>query len=686
MPRENKQRGRRGERKRRLEEHSPDVTSKRHKSISEDGEDRHDEDDIFVQGDAGDHFISLGVRTEVTDTPFLGLLTHEDQDYYANVNKTLTLNDFESVDDRSTFIDAVYRESNGKELRIASSQSSSRYLEKVIMLSNPQQLKALFQKLVGNFTHLVQHRFASHCCEALFMNAANAVCSEHEAPIASGDSSQVTIEHLFLQVVEELKPNLGFLLTERFASHVVRVLLLVLSGEPLNDDKNTTLLASRRKEKVETMIHSSRSAPSEERFVPESFRTAVSDMIESATSTLGTTYLRALASHPTGNPTLQLLLRLEFRRMRRSGNINDDHSVLRKLLPDESFEDGSESAKFLQSMVYDPTGSRLVEIIIEHAPGKLFKKLYRNALQERMGSMSKSDIASYVVMKIMERMSKEALEHTMTLILPEMPALVARNRVNVIRTLVERGHVRRADMRPLAASLRESYGDDASARLPKILRLDAAPDEDRKDRTTKDGKPIKEKKPQAVDLHGSLLAQAMLQAPATCDMIYESLLVLPAELLILLAKDSTASRIIQLALTCETSTLIFRRQLIPAFFGHMSELATDSAGSHLADALWDGTSGSHFMKERFSRELRENETVLRESRYGKSVWKNWSMDLHQRRFEDWQAQAKGFNSSESAKANASEKSGIELARARFAERKTRGFKQGGQPSTLSANV
>src|SRR5438874_5838846 len=140
MPRENKQRGRRGEKKRRLEEDSKEFPWKRRKSVSQDGEDEHAGGKIFIQGDAGDDFIGFSIQSEETDAPFLGLLSQEDQDYYTNVDSTLTLNEFDSDDDRSTFIDAVYRESSGKELRIASSQSSSRCLERLIMLSNAEQL------------------------------------------------------------------------------------------------------------------------------------------------------------------------------------------------------------------------------------------------------------------------------------------------------------------------------------------------------------------------------------------------------------------------------------------------------------------------------------------------------------------------------------------------------------------
>ena len=347
MPRENKQRGRRGDKKRKREDDQIDDAAKRSKS--EELTTQQDEVELTVSGEAGDDFISFGVRPDVSEAPFLGLLTQEDQDYYASVNNKLVLNDFESDDDRSDFIEAVYRESNGKELKVASSQSSSRYLEKVIMLSNPEQLKGLFAKFLGNFTHLVQHRFASHCCEALFLNAAPAVGQDADA--------DVTMESLFLQAVEELKPNLGYLLTERFASHVVRVLMIVLSGEPLDNNSTSAILASSKKEKVETTGSSGKTASTEQRAVPKSFLAALKDLITDATSTLETTYLRALATHPTGNPVLQLLLRLELTRLSKA-KAKDEYSMLRKLLPDEDFEDGSDSAKFVQGIMYDPAGSR----------------------------------------------------------------------------------------------------------------------------------------------------------------------------------------------------------------------------------------------------------------------------------------------------------------------------------------
>ena len=678
MPRENKKRGRREEKKRKHEVGHQESSLKRNK-VDED--DRMDEPiDIVVDGDFGHDFISFSAQPTNNEVPFYGLLTPEEQDYYSSVNSKLELSDFESDEDQANFIGAVYRESSGKELKLASSQSCSRYLEKLIRLSSAEQLRALFAKFLGNFTHLVQHRFASHCCEALLRKAALTVTSDHGAS-TDECNGEPTVEELFLKLVEEIQPHLGYLLTERFASHVIRVLLLVLAGERIDSPSFNTVLASRKKERLEVTAARNQASSAERRTVPNSFRSALVAMTRGATDSLNTTYVRALATHPTGNPVLQLLVRLELTQSDKSTR-KLSQSILSRLLPDESLEDGTESAKFLQALLYDPTGSRLIETIIQCAPGKIFKKIYKNLLRDRIGTLAKNDIASYVVSRILERLGKDDLAAACDVILPEIPALVGRFRVGVIRVLIERCNVREVDMQPLATALESAYGQDRTARLPKMLKLDTALDRTTDLKIEKNGKTIRETPAMAVDLHGSLLAQAMLQAPKVCDLVFEGLLAIPAELLLLLSKDSTASRIIQGSLTSPMSTKQFRRKLIPAFYGHMAELAVDPAGSHVADALWNATKGAHFMKESFAGEMENSGMTLRDSRYGRSVWKKWSMDLYLRRRQDWQAQAKSIDMPDAG--GSVQKSAIDAARERHTQT-GKGFRAG-RPSVLFAHV
>ena len=682
MPQENKKRGRREEKKRKHEaDPEGDHLSKRRKSEDLDNEAL--AQDFQVDGDAGDEFVSFGIKPSLEQTQFYGLLDEEEQAYFTNVNQKISANDFESDEDRTTFVEAVHRELQGKELRIASSQSCSRHLEKIVMLSTPKQLRQLFAAFLADLTYLVQHRFGSHCCETLFLQAAKYVGPGTESAFGE-DDDKTTMEDLFLKAVNELEPNIGYLLTERFASHTIRVLLLVLSGEPLEESSMKALLASKRKEKLDSAPGETTNLQLERRKVPRPFKDALSKLIASSVTSLDTTYLRALATHPTGNPVLQLLLRLELTMSDKAKKLRDD-ALFRKLLPDESLEEDSESARFVSGLLYDPTGSRLIEILVQHTPGKIFKVLYKNVFKPRLGSMVKNDIASYVANKIIERLGKDDLLEAMDVVLPEIPSLLARHRIGSVKVLVERCNVRAVDLQPLAESVQSVYGENKSELLGQMLNIEAGAG-----KTNSKSKKTEEAETEVPqirsDVHGSLLAQAMLRAPTTAPIVQEGLLATPTTQLIQFAQDPVASHILQVALTAPEGNFSFRKQFIPRFYSHMDLLATSASGSHLADALWPATNGLQFMKERLALELQNHESTIRESKYGRSVWKNWSMDLYSRRFRDWQAVAKSYKdaptepvaSMEDGKEQpdkTTKKSAIQLARERHVQKQARVVQQ-----------
>ena len=181
---------------------------------------------------------------------FYGLLTDEESAYYANINNKITANDFESEEERQNLFEAVYRESIGKEVKLASSQSCSRHLERLIHVSTPEQLAGLFEKLLEGLTHLAQHRFGSHVLETLFVESAKHVQVQKSKKQAHEEVS-TTLENYFQQTAKGLEPNFGFLVTDRFGSHVIRTLVLVLAGEPLESAETTKVLASKKKEKID---------------------------------------------------------------------------------------------------------------------------------------------------------------------------------------------------------------------------------------------------------------------------------------------------------------------------------------------------------------------------------------------------------------------------------------------------
>ena len=520
-----------------------------------------------------------------------------------------------------------------------------------------------------SFLHLTQHRFGSHCCERLFLCAAPIVTQELTAPldeqehsIETSDTSE-SMEKFFLSAFRELEENLGYLMTDQFASHSLRILLVILSGQPLARASTSSLLKSKKKENI-TIIGPNAKIPDatkESRTVPDSFQIALDKMISGMVAGLDTTYLRALATHPVGNPILQLLLELEVSRPGKQW-AKDQTSLYRKLLPDDPPEQGTSSAAFVNGLLYDTVGSRLLEVIVQFAPGKAFKKLYSSIFQEKLGTLAKNEIASYVVIKVIERLGRDDLENAVESILPHIGSLIERSRTFIIKTMIERCLAREVNTERLAIPIRNAYGDDSFTRLQKMLGLSLGDTEG----MTKQRK-NKMDNHNVSRVHGSLLAQSMLEAPGLLhDLIVDSLLTMDSPSLVMVAKDCTAARVLQQALTAPNArqASAFRRKMIQRFLGSIPDLAVDPVASHTLDATWEATDGIPHLRERIAEELLHAETPLRDSHSGRAVWRNWMMDLYKRRKTEWIAKTRG-----QVQDGKSSKSGIELARERFAAAK-----------------
>ncbi|KAI9750890.1 MAG: hypothetical protein M4579_006266 [Chaenotheca gracillima] len=630
MPKDQRKRGRREEKKRKREDTEVDDGSKK---LRVDGE----TDFLPLANQDSSYQDDNGQQSE---TPFYGLLNEEEQEYFSRADELLELNQFSDAEERALFLENVYREAAGKELKMANSQSCSRLTERLILLSTPSQLKVLFQKFMGQFLHLVQHRFASHCCETLFLRAAPVVSQENasswqdQQQQVADDEVYVSMENLFLYVLNDLEGNIGYLMTDRFASHVLRILLIVLSGRPLSKFSSSPM-QSKNKENIS--VSGAANGDSEvmhARIVPEPFHEALEKVIAEIVTGLDTNGLRALATHPTGSPVLQLLLELELSTPEKNRG-KAEGSLLRKIIPDDPIVEGTESAGFLSGLVWDPVGSHLIETIVRYAPGKIFKSLYGALFKDKMSHFARNETASFIAIRILGRLSKEDLDETTTLLLPQIPTLITSSRNGVLKTLIDRCQVRGVDTSGIAEAFKSVYGDGPSM----LLRLFNV-NEDQSNQTDAQLQGQKKKK-HSDHLHGSLLAQAMLEAPGQLSqLIYDGFSELTSDILFRLAEDATMSRALQASFTTSTSKAPYRRKIISLLSGHMVQLANKPAGSHVLDAIWKGTHNLGHFRERVAEELIVAEAELRDSYSGRIVWRNWMMDLYKRRKTEWIAKGR----------------------------------------------
>ncbi|KAF4332302.1 nucleolar 9 [Fusarium beomiforme] len=643
-PRTRRGAGREEKKRKRLEEaeqrHEPYKNDNKRQRTYEDNDNNND----FNYQDGQD-----SQQNGLGEKEFFGMLAEEEQEYFRRADELLELNQFPSTEDRDIFLENIWKEAEGKELKLASSQSCSRLMERLIQLSNTTQMKHLFEAFGGHFLSLVQHRFASHCCEALFLRSAGVVSRELSGYVLDTKGADVdmqkpetSMEDLFLATLDELEGALSYLITDRFASHTLRVLLLVLAGRSLEDASVRSLVKSKKKEKISVAGGSATDEANQGlRAVPESFSMAAKKIIQDSTAGMDATALRVLARHPIGNPTLQLLLELDLTLNKGVQKAESEQpTLLFQLLPGapKSLSDGSsEASEFINGMIYDQIGSRLIETLITHCPGKVFKALNQNIFLPRIEGYVRNDVSSYAAIRVLNRLSKEDLVQAVAKIAPTVPQLVAKSRLNVLKTLFERCNARGAndEIKKLNKGLKEGCGKTPA---DLVIFLCGLKDEEKK---KKDVQQLS-KNEYAIQSHGAQLLTTLLSIPGPTKGVQESLLALePATLLRLASTSMPTVTVLTTAFSISSSNPAFHKSIAGAILPHTHELAISQFGHNLINAIVEVPSKGKersipfHMKEAFMARLSDHEAELRDSWMGRSVWRNWKGDMWKTRRGDW---------------------------------------------------
>ena len=147
MPKAHKKRGRREEKKRkRGQQYDAEGNAGKRYRTDEAWNDAEIKLDINPSQHEDENYED---RSRPAELPFYGMLDDQEQEYFKRADTMLELNQFANEEERDLFLANVYKEAEGKELKIANSQGCSRLMERLILMSTSGQLKALFHKFSG---------------------------------------------------------------------------------------------------------------------------------------------------------------------------------------------------------------------------------------------------------------------------------------------------------------------------------------------------------------------------------------------------------------------------------------------------------------------------------------------------------------------------------------------------------
>ncbi|KAM9917058.1 hypothetical protein OXX59_000949 [Metschnikowia pulcherrima] len=602
-------------------------------------------------------------KSEFTSV-FYGLVDSSEIDYFKQAESTLNVNAFDSDEERAGFIRSVLEESRGKELKLVTNQICSKLMERLVLYASDRQLKHIFHQFKDHFPALAHHKYSSHVLETLLVRsaaliekelAADATENGENSDLADEESAEdqyivsTPMEASFRQMLASFAPHWSTMIQHQYASHVMRIILLITAAKELPaSTMANSVLRSKKSKIARKMIEIKDTADFNRAYqVPPSFKDELKRIVSAVSADLDTRSARELATHKIASPVLQLILRVE-------GIFDRDRPVWHLLFKSERDDKDAKEEAFVEFLLSDSVGSHFLEAIIKNdgARMKYIERLYKLYMKDRVLKLAKrATTGVYIIQALMLKLKPGEVEYMLDAIIPEISSLISISENQnidlgkaVIEASITRFNYRRDDLvQQLFKKFAPNYNpenpsDDTTTEFfENVLQLTGSTLGN-----TRDDWPTAEERRRAL-----FMEKLMQYDYAFVVCAWLNFMALSPEKFMQMCFHGVFSHVVEHALVVKPATegepkdvMIMRKKFLNIFMGHIFELACNSYGSHIVDKLWDFTVLLPMYKDRIGSELMANSHRVKESTYGRLVWKNWSMELFVRKKYDWKTLVK----------------------------------------------
>ncbi|KAJ2785197.1 Nucleolar protein 9 [Coemansia javaensis] len=596
---------------------------------------------IDTAGGAGDS--SVAEQEDKIAPASYGLVNPDLQKYLKSCEDMLDDPQFETPEDRDIFVSNVYTEIKNHELQLTTDHECSRILEKLFRASSEHQIRRFFAATREDTVRLAIHRFSSHTVQTLLLLSVvgleREVRGETAGPAADagGDESVRTeapsFEQLVLGLAEALTPHWAMLMGNEYASHILRVLLLALSGKPVEDQANPRGSSIKSKRSAKYM-EDRNGAPAGhrsltvQRQVPASFGAAAGRLLDAANAAMSDMVARSFTSSPVGSPVLQLMLELDADRgvLEAPGSLLD--KCLMGLVSSGAAASNPRRDAAIRMALEDVVGSHFLQKVAELASPELFQTLYDVHVGGDLKALALHPIANFVVQSMFANAKNgRQLTAMIAQAAPLVRDLLFGKRAGVVRALLAS-----------CSRLRTGYTEIMNA---LYAGLDASAPEQRRELVNLLAFLVTYAEFVRADYYqlpfnvqGALIIQAIVQLPGGgYEPVLESFLAQDAERRVSWCKDPSGSRIVEAILASGQIPQKAKRRVLHGYMGRLADIAADKYGSHVVDACWAAVDID--AREAIVRELVQSETRLQDSLFGRTVLRNCGAEQYKRRADEW---------------------------------------------------
>ncbi|KAH3679931.1 hypothetical protein WICMUC_000674 [Wickerhamomyces mucosus] len=555
---------------------------------------------------------------------FFGLVDNTELDYFKQAEATLNANVFENDEDRFNFVTSVLEESKGKELKLATNQICSKLFERLILSCNDAQLKQIFKDFNGHFKSLIHHKYSSHCVETLLVRVASLIEREILDPdISLNEEQYVSAENLFIMFLNEIEPFVNEMIKHQYASHTLRLVILILSGNELpSTTKRNSTLRSKKSKIARKMIDIKDNEDFNKSFqTPASFKVELGKIINKIKVNLDLKKAREYSIDKIASPVLQLLLQVE-------GLVDRDRPIWHLVFLPENHEKDQKEESYMEYLLSDPIGSHFLQHAVEFAKVKYSERLFNYYMKERVLKLIKrSKTGDFIILTLLRKLKQNEVRYILDQLIPELDSLFDLN-IEIGITVIEASEKHGSYKKEAIISKIVEKIDESKDLLEYFLKLSTST----LGNSEHDDWPTMEERKRTEFLNKLISYDDEFLHKIIINLLDQ----LELGKFILMGKHSIFSRLIEnILLNHEKLSIIERRRLLNLFIGKIPELSCNVYGSHIVDKLWVFSFKLNNYKERFAKELFDNKDIIKESAYGRLVWKNWAMEKYVRKRHDW---------------------------------------------------
>ncbi|PIK36892.1 putative nucleolar protein 9 [Apostichopus japonicus] len=512
-----------------------------------------------------------------------GRVEHHVLGYYRRVHEALQ-DGFQETHEQEMFLENVFKQTEEQEVKLCQNQTISRILEEILPLGKSSQLLTFFKGLLSDSETIMYDRFGAHVLQTTMTLSLEFAAKQDEADAFNA---------LLLNLSQSVRDQLESVVTDTYASHVLRTLLQVFGGLQVAEKVTRSKLS--REQQQRDLIQETRV------------------ILENRPETYQNEFL-LLQSELMKSKQLEVTVKKSKKKI--------------------------QWALTLPDAVVNPISSHLIETIIDVASDDILKDLTETCFNGLLLKLAKTPVANFILQRIISKtVQSESMDQIMTELTKGFHKILAANNTGVLLQLAETCFLFPAHQETFVKSLLEALkGFTPEERQLKAIILIGSlqsfevlfPSEDDENSNSGTG----EVKPKGIEvkLHGSLLLQSLLKFQNK-RIVVNGFMALSTEELKTIICQPAGSYLLEHFMSNERIKDKKKEQLINTMKNDLFSICCDKSGSRAMESVFKMSSIK--MKTIIAEVLAKKETQLHSDRFGCFVHRTCQLSQFKHRRNAW---------------------------------------------------